>query len=87
MGRSLSTAEALPLYYNPNGGKSQEKIKKYFPEQIRSRTAQDRTNTGGGCGGKAMTYTMTKNAEFGGLEITFDGKPCAAIRDALKLLS
>jgi hypothetical protein len=41
MGRSLSTAEALPLYYNPNGGKSQEKIKKYF------RTAQDRADTGG----------------------------------------
>lgn len=33
-----------------------------------------------------MTYTMTKNAEFGSLEITFDGKPCEAIRDALKAL-
>ena len=33
-----------------------------------------------------MTYTMTKNAEFGSLEIMFDGKPVQAIRDALKLL-
>ena len=33
-----------------------------------------------------MTYTMTKNADFGSLEITFDGKPAQAIRDALKAL-
>ena len=33
-----------------------------------------------------MTYTMTKNAEFNSLEITFDGKPAQAIRDALKAL-
>lgn len=33
-----------------------------------------------------MTYTMTKNAQFGSLEITFDGKPAQAIRDALKAL-
>ena len=29
-------------YCTTNGGKSQEKVKKYFPEQIRSRTAQNR---------------------------------------------
>lgn len=33
-----------------------------------------------------MTYTLTKNAEFGSLEIMFDGKPAEAIRDALKAL-
>ena len=33
-----------------------------------------------------MEYTLTKNAEFGSLEITFDGKPCEAVRDALKAL-
>lgn len=33
-----------------------------------------------------MTYTMTKNADFGSLEITFDGKPAQVIRDALKAL-
>lgn len=33
-----------------------------------------------------MTYTMTKNADFGSLEITFDGKPAQAIREALKAL-
>lgn len=33
-----------------------------------------------------MTYTMTKNADFGSLEITFDGKPAQAVRDALKAL-
>jgi hypothetical protein len=33
-----------------------------------------------------MEYTLTKNAEFGSLEIMFNGKPCAAIRDALKAL-
>ena len=29
---------------------------------------------------------MTKNAQFNSVEITFDGKPCEAIRDALKAL-
>lgn len=33
-----------------------------------------------------MSYTMTKNAQFNSLEITFDGKPCEAIREALKAL-
>lgn len=33
-----------------------------------------------------MTYTITHNAEFNSLEITFDGKPAQAIRDALKAL-
>ena len=33
-----------------------------------------------------MLYTITKNDRFNSLEITFDGKPCAAIRDALKKL-
>ena len=33
-----------------------------------------------------MTYTMTHNATFGSLEINFDGKPCEAVRDALKEL-
>lgn len=33
-----------------------------------------------------MTYTITNNAEFGSLEIAFDGKPEQAIRDALKAL-
>ena len=33
-----------------------------------------------------MEYTLTKNADFGSLEITFDGKPAQAIRDALKAL-
>ncbi len=33
-----------------------------------------------------MEYTLTKNADFGSLEITFDGKPAQSIRDALKAL-
>ncbi len=33
-----------------------------------------------------MEYTLTKNADFGSLELTFDGKPAQAIRDALKAL-
>lgn len=33
-----------------------------------------------------MGYTLTHNAQFGSLEITFDGKPEQAIRDALKTL-
>ncbi len=33
-----------------------------------------------------MTYTMTKNEQFGSIEILFDGKPSDAIRDALKAL-
>lgn len=33
-----------------------------------------------------MEYTLTKNAAFGSLEISFDGKPAQAIRDALKAL-
>ena len=33
-----------------------------------------------------MEYTLTKNADFGSLEITFDGKPAQAIRDALEAL-
>ena len=31
-----------------------------------------------------MTYTITKNEQFNSIEINFDGKPCEAIRDALK---
>ena len=31
-----------------------------------------------------MTYTITKNAQFNSLEITFNGKPCEAVRNALK---
>ena len=31
-----------------------------------------------------MQYTITKNAEYGSLEIKFDGKPSEAVRDALK---
>lgn len=31
-------------------------------------------------------YTMTKNADYNSLEITFEGKPCEVIRDALKAL-
>ncbi len=34
-----------------------------------------------------MTYTMTKNPQFNSLEITFDGKPSEAIREALKELN
>lgn len=33
-----------------------------------------------------MTYTITNNTQFNSLEIYFDGKPSAAIRDALKEL-
>ena len=33
-----------------------------------------------------MTYTITNNANFGSVEIAFDGKPEQAIRDALKAL-
>lgn len=33
-----------------------------------------------------MTYTITQNSEFNSLEITFDGKPSQAVRDALKAL-
>lgn len=33
-----------------------------------------------------MTYTITKNEQFNSLEISFDGKPCEVIRDALKAL-
>lgn len=33
-----------------------------------------------------MTYTITHNEAFKSLEITFDGKPAAAVRDALKAL-
>lgn len=33
-----------------------------------------------------MTYTMTHNAQFNSLEISFEGKPCEAVRDALKAL-
>lgn len=33
-----------------------------------------------------MTYTITNNAQFNSLEITFDGKPSEAVRDALKAL-
>lgn len=31
-----------------------------------------------------MTYTMTRNPQFDSLEISFDGKPSEAIREALK---
>ena len=33
-----------------------------------------------------MTYTMTHNSQFNSLEISFDGKPCEAVRQALKAL-
>lgn len=33
-----------------------------------------------------MNYTITRNEEFNSLEITFDAKPSAAIREALKSL-
>ena len=33
-----------------------------------------------------MTYTITANPEFNSIEITFDGKPSEAIRNALKEL-
>lgn len=33
-----------------------------------------------------MTYTITNNAQFNSLEITFDGKPSEEIRNALKAL-
>lgn len=33
-----------------------------------------------------MTYTITKNADFGSIEIHFNGKPAQAVRDALKAL-
>ncbi len=31
-----------------------------------------------------MTYTIANNEQYNSIEITFDGKPCAAIRAALK---
>lgn len=33
-----------------------------------------------------MTYTITKNAQYNSTEVTFDGKPCEAVRTALKAL-
>lgn len=33
-----------------------------------------------------MNYTITKNPAFNSIEITFDGKPAEAVRDALKAL-
>lgn len=33
-----------------------------------------------------MTYTITTNAEYNSVEISFDGKPAEAVRDALKSL-
>ncbi len=33
-----------------------------------------------------MTYSIAKNAEYNSVEIMFDGKPSAAVRDALKSL-
>ena len=33
-----------------------------------------------------MTYTITNNAQFNSIEISFDGKPCEEIRNALKAL-
>lgn len=33
-----------------------------------------------------MEYTITKNAEFGSLEVRFDEKPADDVRDALKAL-
>ncbi len=33
-----------------------------------------------------MTYEITTNTQYGSIEVTFDGKPCQAVRDALKLL-
>lgn len=33
-----------------------------------------------------MNYTITKNAEFGSVEISFEGKPAQEVRDALKAL-
>lgn len=33
-----------------------------------------------------MTYTITRNAAFNSIEITFDGKPSQTVRDALKAL-
>lgn len=33
-----------------------------------------------------MTYTITKNNEYNSVEISFDGKPAQAVRDALKAL-
>lgn len=33
-----------------------------------------------------MSYTISKNAQFNSIEISFDGKPSEAIRDALKAL-
>lgn len=31
-----------------------------------------------------MDYTLTKNANFGSLEVTFDGKPAQIIREGLE---
>lgn len=33
-----------------------------------------------------MTYTITKNAKYNSLEISFPGKPSAEVREALKAL-
>ena len=33
-----------------------------------------------------MEYNITRNEAFNSLEITFDGKPSEAVRDALKAL-
>ena len=33
-----------------------------------------------------MTYSITKNEQFNSVEISFDGKPSEAVRDALKAL-
>ena len=33
-----------------------------------------------------MNYTISKNAAYNSLEISFDGKPSEAVRDALKAL-
>ena len=37
-------------------------------------------------GDKIMEYTIKRNEAFNSLEITFDGKPSEAVRDALKAL-
>ncbi|MBQ8497913.1 MAG: hypothetical protein IJ489_10745 [Clostridia bacterium] len=34
-----------------------------------------------------MTYTINQNQQFGSIEISFDGKPFEAIREALKSLN
>lgn len=35
-------------------------------------------------GDKKMNYTIAKNNQFNSLEVNFSGKPCEAIRSALK---